>query len=416
MSSIPARPPAPRVSHGLAAVALALLLGLQPATTDIYLPALPLLTRDLAAPLAAAQQTMAALILAFGLGQMAWGPVADRVGRRPVLLLGLLLYTLAGVGCTLADSIGSLVAWRVVQGASMAAAVVVARAMLRDLYEPHEGAHVMSLGLTGLGVIALTGPALGGVLAATWGWRAAVGATAVVGLVALLFVWRALPETLAMPNPSATRLQPMVSAWAGMARHPTFRAWALLTGCTYGGLFTLLAGSSFIYMDVLGLSPMAYGLALASNSACYIAGTVACRRWIARWGVVGAVKRAALFTLAGGGTAAALVLAGVHTLWALMVPMWAYAFAHGIHQPCGQAAVVGPFPRQAGAASALAGLVLSAIAFGVGAWLGVSLGGGVLPYALTLGTWSLLTAAVAWTLVARLDPGAAAGTPEARPS
>jgi DHA1 family bicyclomycin/chloramphenicol resistance-like MFS transporter len=414
MSASPARH-GTRISPARAALALALLLGLQPVTTDIYLPALPLLTRDLGAPLAVAQQTMAALILAFGLGQMVWGPVTDRLGRRPVLLLGLALYTVAALGCSLAGSIESLVAWRVLQGAALASAVVVARAMLRDLYEPHEGAHVMSLGLSGLGLIALTGPALGGVLAATLGWRAALAATALSGLVALVFVWRGLPETLAVRNPKATQWRPMFSAWADIARHPTFRAWALLTGCTYGGLFTLLAGSSFVYMDVLGLGPVAYGVALASNSACYILGTFACRRWIARWGVAGAVQRAAVFTLAGGVTVVALTAAGLQTVWALMVPMWAYAFAHGIHQPCGQSAVVGPFPAQAGAASALAGLVLSAIAFGVGAWLGVALDGRIAPYAWTLGFWAVLTAAVAWGLVGRL-PKPVPLEPAARPS
>ena len=96
----PAAPPraAPRVSHRLAAVALSLLLGLQPVTTDVYLPALPMLTRALGASMSAAQLTMSALILAFGLAQMVWGPVADRVGRRPVLLWGLLMYTAASIG------------------------------------------------------------------------------------------------------------------------------------------------------------------------------------------------------------------------------------------------------------------------------------------------------------------------------
>jgi DHA1 family bicyclomycin/chloramphenicol resistance-like MFS transporter len=114
---------------------------------------------------------MSALILAFGLAQMFWGPVADRVGRRPVLLWGLLMYTAASVGGALAGSIESLVVWRVVQGAGMAAAVVCARAIVRDLYEPVEGAQVMALALSGLGTIALIGPLVGGTAALIFGWR-----------------------------------------------------------------------------------------------------------------------------------------------------------------------------------------------------------------------------------------------------
>ena len=116
-----------------AALALALLLGMQPVLTDLYLPALPLLARELAAPMSAAQLTMSALILAFGLSQLVWGPVADRHGRRPVLLGSLVLMVLAGIGTTLASHIGWLILWRAAQGATLAAVVVCARAMVRDL-------------------------------------------------------------------------------------------------------------------------------------------------------------------------------------------------------------------------------------------------------------------------------------------
>ena len=389
----------PAVSHGMAALALALLLGLQPITTDIYLPALPMLTRDLGASMSSVQLTMSALILAFGIAQLFWGPVADRVGRRPVLLAGLLLYTLASIGSAFAPSIAWLIVWRVLQGACMAAAVVCARAMLRDLYEPHEGAQVMSLGLSGLGVIAIAGPLVGGLVAAAWGWRAALALVAACGALTLAFVvWR-LPETLTTLNPQATRLAPLFGAWGRIARHPTFVAWTLLVSCTYGGLFTILAGSSFIYIDVLGLSPTAYGVAMALGSLSYLAGTFVCRRWIARHGMAGAVRRGALLTLACGVAIVGLALAGVHAVWAVLLPQCLFAFGHGIHQPCGQAGAVGPFPQAAGAASALAGFVLAITAFGVGVWLGWALDGTVLPLALGLGFWAVLTSTVAWTLV-----------------
>ncbi len=381
--------------------ALALLLGLQPVTTDIYLPALPALTRDLDASMRAAQLTMSALILAFGFGQLVWGPVADRIGRRPVLLLGLSLYTLASIGSMLAAQIETLIVWRMLQGAAMAAAVVCARAMLRDLYEPQQGARVMSLGLSGLGVIAITGPVLGGAVAAAWGWRAALGLVAVMGALTLLFVALRLPETLVAKNPRATAFAPLLGTWWRIARHPTFVAWTLLISFTYGGLFTILAGSSFIFIDVLGLSPAAYGLAMGSASTSYLVGTFVCRRWVVQLGMARTVRRGAVFSLAGGVLIVALAAAGVQSVWAVLLPQWLYAFGHGVHQPCGQAGAVGPFPQAAGAASALAGFVLAATAFGVGLWLGQALDGRVLPYALGVGFWSLLTAVVAWTLVQR---------------
>jgi DHA1 family bicyclomycin/chloramphenicol resistance-like MFS transporter len=396
-----------RVPPALAALALSLLLGLQPVTTDVYLPALPMLRQALAAPMGQVQLTMSALILAFGLAQMVWGPVADRIGRRPVLLAGLALYTLAAAGCTQAAGIEQLIAWRALQGAAMAAAVVCARAIVRDLYEPVQGAHVMTLALSGLGLIALLGPPLGGVAAQFFGWRGPLALVTAVGAATLAFVaWR-LPETLPAAQRTAARRGPLFATWGAIAREPVFGAWALLVACTYGGLFTLLAGSSFVFMDVLGFAPAAYGAAMALGSLSYIAGTFACRRWIARHGVAGTVWRGGWFTLAGGLTMALPAAFGVQSAWAVLGGYVLYAFGHGMHQPCGQAGVVAPFPRHAGAASALAGLLLALVAFGVGLWLGVALDGSVRPLAFSFAFWALLTCTVAWTLVQRLPrPGA----------
>lgn len=389
------------VSSTLAALALALLLGLQPVSTDVYLPALPLLRRELGADMGAAQLTMSALILAFGLAQMVWGPVADRFGRRPVLLAGLALFTLASTGCTLAGDTQALVLWRTLQGAALASAVVVARAVIRDLYEPVRGAQVMALALSGLGVIALLGPLLGGLVAAAFGWRATLGLVALVGAATLVFIALRLPETLATPNRDALRLAPLMQTWWGIARHRVFVAWCLLVACTYGGLFTVLAASSFVYIDVLKLSPAGYGAVMAVGSLSYIAGTFVCRRWIFRHGMHGAVARGGFFTLAGGALGALLALMGVQEVWAVLLPQCIFIFGHGLHQPCGQAGVVAPFPRAAGAASALAGLVLALVAFGIGRWLGTVLDGSTGPMMFGLAFWSALTCAVAWLLVPR---------------
>jgi DHA1 family bicyclomycin/chloramphenicol resistance-like MFS transporter len=394
-------PPRQHLASATVAIALALLLGLQPVTTDLYLPALPSLARSLAAPMSAVQLTMSALILAFGLAQLVWGPVADRVGRRPVLLTALAGFLVASIGAALAPGIAWLVAWRIAQGAMLAAAVVCARAMVRDLYEPAEGARVMSLGLSGLGLIAITSPLLGGALAASAGWRAALTAVAVIGALTLLFIWRALPETIRQRDPQATRLAPLAANVRAVLRHPTFVAWAALTASTYGGLFTILAASPFVYIDVLGLTPMQFGVAMATGSLSYICGTVVCRRWLLRYGLPGAVRRGAVFTLAGGLSLLALAALGVQAVWAVLLPQCLYAFGHGVHQPCGQTGAVGPFPHAAGVASAWAGFMLALVAFGVGLWLGHAIDGSVWPLALGVATWSVITATVAWTLVQR---------------
>lgn len=393
--------PGPALSQAAVAGALALLMGLQPVATDVYLPALPQLTRALAAPMASVQLTMAALILAFGLAQMVWGPMADRFGRRPVLLAGLTLFTLASAGCALAGDIGALILWRALQGAALAAAVVCARAIVRDLYDPVQGAQVMAAALTGLGFLALASPLLGGLLAAFAGWRWALALVGLAGLAALLHIGLRLPETLHERNLQALRPGPLLRNWATIVRNRVFLSWALLAACTYGGLFTVLASSAFVFIDLLGLNAAAYGAVMAVGSMSYIAGTFLCRRWIVRHGLAGTVRRGGFVTLAAGSAMAAMALSGFVTWWAVLLAYCVYIFGHGLHQPCGQAGVVSPFPRNAGTASALAGLILALVAFAIGRWLGSSIDGSVRPLAFGVTFWAAATCTVAWTLVQR---------------
>jgi MFS transporter, DHA1 family, multidrug resistance protein len=274
---------------------------------------------------------------------------------------------------------------------------------VRDLYEPHQGAQVMALGLTGLGFIAMATPLAGGAIASALGWRWAIAGVGAFGAALALFIALAWPETLARRNPQTTRLAPMLATWARVAVHPRFVAWAALVACSYGGLFVILAGSSFVFIGVLGLSPAGYGVALASSSAAYILGTLQCRRWIARHGLAGTVRRAGVLTLAGVLASLACSLLARPPLWLVLPPIWLYMFGHGSHQPCGQAGAVGPFPREAGAASALAGFVLAALAFAVGLWLGHALHGGVAPFLRGIAFFGALSVLLAWTLVPRAE-------------
>ena len=402
----------PRMSPAVVVMMLTLLLGIQPVTTDLYLPALPTLTLALHTGVAAAQATLSALIIAFGFAQLACGPLADRFGRRPVLLWGMAVYTLASVMSALAPNIEWLVACRALQGAAMAAAVTCGRSIVRDLFSPHEGTRVLSRALSGLGVLAALSPLLGGVMVHALSWRAALLMPALFGAATLGFVaWR-FEETLSQRDPQATHLRPLLRNWASVWRNPTFRAWAALLSCTYGGLFLFLAASSFVYIDVLGTSRLMYGVVVASNSVAYIAGTWLCRRLLATRGLRRAVKLGGALSLAGGIGSAALSLAGWHTLWALLIPQWFYALGHGIHQPCGQAGAVGPFPEKAGTAASLSGFIMMLVAFGVSQWLGQALNGTVYPLSVGLGAFSIGVAVVAFTLVqqhgeapATLNPG-----------
>ena len=397
-----------RMTPAVIVLTITLLLALQPVSTDLYLPTLPMLQRDLGASVGAAQATLSALIICFGVAQLVCGPLSDRFGRRPVLLGGMALYTVASVLSAMAQSIEALIAWRALQGAALAAAVTCGRSIVRDLFAPHEGARVMSRALGGLGVVGMLAPLTGGMLAQWFGWHAALLATAVFGAGTLAFIALRFDETLARRNPRATQPRQLLRNWGAVLSNPTFRAWALLLCCTWGGLFFVLAGSSFVFINMRGVSRLGYGLILATSSLAYIIGTLVCRRLLLRHGLRGTAKRGAFCSLGGGLGMAALSLAGVDSIWAIVLPQLLYAIGHGIHQPCGQAGVVGPFPDKAGTAASLSGFAMMVTAFLIGLWLGHVLDRSAWPVTLGVGVFSILLAAVAWTLVQRDgDPAAA---------
>ncbi|ENO81513.1 Bcr/CflA subfamily drug resistance transporter [Thauera sp. 27] len=393
---------APAMSGAFVVLALSLLLGIQPVTTDLYLPALPSLTHALGASVGQAQLTLSGLLLAFGCSQLVWGPVSDRFGRKPVLLLGLSIYTLAAVGSAFAGTIDTLLAWRLAQGAAMGAVVMCARALVRDLYAPEAGARAISKGLSGLGVIACLSIPLGGVVAELWGWRAALLTLAVFGGGTLVLIAMRFEETLACPDPRALRPSALLATWMGIVRHPQFIAFALLAMTTYAGLFTFLAASSFVFITLFGVTKVHYGLLMCLMALAYLVGTFLCRALLKRLGVQRTVVVGGALSLAGGGVMAVLAWSGVAGVWPIMLPMLLYMLGHGIHQPCGQAGAVGPFPHAAGAASALSGCLMMLSAFAVGQWLGASMDGSAQPMITGIGVSAAVTAAVAWGLVRRL--------------
>ena len=390
------------MSTAFIVLVLSLLLGLQPVTTDLYLPALPALTQDLGATVAQAQLTLSGLLLAFGLSQLVWGPISDRFGRRPVLLLGLATYVVGAVGSALAGSMEALLLWRIVQGAALGASVMCARALVRDLYSPELGARAISKGLTGLGVIASLSIPLGGVLAEFFGWRIALSAPALFGAATLALIALRFEETLQRPDPDALRPGTLVRTWLAILRNPTFLAFALLAAATYGGLFTLLAASSFVFIRLMELSRIEYAVLMFVIVLAYVGGTLLCRRLLVRFGVQRTVAIGGVFSLLGGSLLGLGGMAGLEGVWPILLPMLIYMLGHGIHQPCGQAGAVGPFPKAAGAASAMSGFVMMVVAFAMGQWLGASMDGTALPMIHGVWFWSVATAAVAWGLVGRV--------------
>jgi DHA1 family bicyclomycin/chloramphenicol resistance-like MFS transporter len=384
---------------------LALLLGLQPVTTDLYLPALPAITQGFGAGMGQAQLTLTALLLAFGLSQLVWGPLSDRFGRRPILLWGMAAYTASSVACALAPSMAWLIAGRTLQGIAMGAGVMAARAVVRDLFQPAQGATVMSQGLTGLGIIACACAPLGGMLTDWLGWRIALLMLAVFGAATLALVYWRFEETLARPDPHALSARPLIQANLDILRNPVFLTWCALSAGSYLGLFTFLASSSFVFVTFMGYSKTAYGFLMLSMSLSYIVGTFWCRWMLRRTSVHRTVGIAAVLTITGGVSMTALAYAGQgqdwYGAWAVMGPMYIFMLGHGVHQPCGQSGAVAPFPNRAGTASALNGFLMMLGAFFIGGWLGTHMDRPVFALAHGLLLCAIFITCVAWTGVQR---------------
>lgn len=341
------------------ALLLPLLLAAQPVATDSYLSALPAIAADLGS----ASTSLTMFVLAFGLAQIPMGSLADRIGRRPVLLGGLVLYVLAAIAGALAVSVPMLATARAFQGASMAAILVCSRAAVRDLYPAHEGPHVMARGLTGLGIVGLLAPIMGAGIVQWFGWRWVLALMALYASVLLAMCWHSFHETRVPHDPS--RPIPVGGVRQVFASR-SFRLWASLAATTYGGLFCFLLLSPMVYIGYLGWSPAWYGWVPAGGSLVYIFSTTMCRRLLRKYGTLRTVRLGASLSLTGATIQALGCWLLPLSAWPLLFGHAVYCLGHGIHQPCGQAGAVGELPQLAGRAVSWSGFGMMLVAFCAG--------------------------------------------------
>ena len=397
MSAAGAAPvPTKKFSEPRYIILLALLLGSQPVATDLYLPALPAINAELGNP----ALTLTGLMLAFGAAQLIFGPLSDRLGRRPVLLAGCAAYALTSFAGAWVSTLTGLVVCRCFQGAAMASLVVCARASVRDLYAPVDGMRVLSRGLTGLGVVALASPLIGAAMVAYFSWHAAFVVIGMFALMAGVWVWfyyqESRPDAACLPADAVA-----VNATWVVLQGPRFRAWTAMLIASYCMLFCFLLSSGFVYIKVFGFSPLACGLVLAGNSVAYIAGTYFCRWMLNRAGPDRAVHRSATFALLGAALMLVVATVAEPQPWALIIGQYFLALSHGVNQPCAQAGAVADFPEHAGRAAALSGFAMMAAAFVCGQLMAPSLGSSAWPLVISNVLGSVAIAFVAWVWVPR---------------
>jgi len=362
-------------SSGVAGLVL-MLVALPVVAMDLQFAAMPDIARAMDASVASVQGTLSVFAGVFGILQLAYGPISDRLGRKRLIVGGMVLFGLASIGAVLADTIAMLTAMRVLQAIGACAGPVLGRAVLRDIHGGQGAARMLGYVMGMFGILAILGPFLGGVLVDAFDWRANFIGMAVFGFGAATLCWLLLPETRpesgtgdiggtgetgetgAGTNPRAhSRANPraLVGTFAKLLGTRQTLVFVLTGGLMQGAFFAWLSGSSFIVMKVFGYSGTSYGLILPVTVAGFVGASFLAGRLAGRVAFHRVVIPGVLVGATGALAGLALGLAGVDALWAVLAPMVVVGLGHGTTLSQTAAGAMAPYPEHAGAASALAG-------------------------------------------------------------
>ncbi|HVA13068.1 MAG TPA: multidrug effflux MFS transporter [Stellaceae bacterium] len=368
---------------------------------DMSLPALPAIAAGFDTTAARAQLTIGFYLLGYASGQLFYGPLSDRFGRRPMLLIGMTIYTLGGFLCAFAPTIETMIALRLLQGFGGCVGVVVTRAAARDYFHGPQLAQTLS-SITAVQAFGpLLAPVLGGVLASHVSWPAIFLVQGAFAAAMLVATWTGFAESLARRDLHAIRPGRLLANYWTFFSNPRCIGFALVSACVFGGLFVVLSASPFVLIDVYGLSSEAYGFFFGASVLGYMVGSFGNRRllragvqseMLLRWGlallIVAALAMLWFATTRWGG------IAGI------MGPYVAYCFAISLVQSNAIAAAMEPVPHMAGTGASLMGAIQMASAAAAGFIVDLFFDGTALPMGIGMAS-AAVGASVAYWLVAR---------------
>lgn len=358
---------------------LGVLIALTPLGTDIYLPALPAVADAFGAPVASTQLTLTTFFLGLAFGQLAWGPLSDRFGRKPVLLAGLGLALAAALAAVSAESVQQIVLLRFVQGLGLSSGPVVARAIVRDLYSHDLAARLLSRMTMVFAVVPISAPLLGALILGYAGWPAIFWAMAGI-TVAVALGCAGLRESAPAERRSMHPAR-IFGTFGAILRERSFVAPFLVMLSTQAGIFAFVSGSAFAFTQGYGVSGRLYGVLFATVMLGQIAGSWLGSRLVLRIGVTGLLRAGAALSMTAGLAALAAAWSGAPHWSAMVAPFALYMFAASLTIPNAQAAALTPFPKTAGAASSLIGASAFALGATISALLGATFDGTARPMA-----------------------------------
>jgi DHA1 family bicyclomycin/chloramphenicol resistance-like MFS transporter len=357
---------------------------LGPLSTDMYLPSLPDISTRLTASSSQVQLTLSSFLVGFSIGQIFYGPASDKFGRKPVLLVGFAIYTAATAICATTSSIDWLIGARVFQALGAAGPIILARAIVRDLYEGARAGRELSRMGTVMGATPALAPVAGGLLHNAFGWRSIFIFCMVFASLFAAFVAVAVPETIRNRRPEPISATSILASFKVVLRNPAFRAYVGINACAFSGLFAFISSSSFILQTNYGLSELSFGLLFGVVAMAYIAGTLLGPLLVRPWGLDGALAIGVAFLATGGWLQLCGIVLFPHHPFYVITPMMIYMIGIGTVMPQSMAAALTPFPERAGAASSFVGFTQMTSGAAVGAIVGALIDRSVLPLPIAL--------------------------------
>ncbi len=345
--------PRPERTRGLIVLLIAI-TALAPVSLQIFIPALPAIQSSFESGTGVTQLVLSLSILANAVATLLYGPLSDRFGRRPVVLAGFFIFIVGSALSAVAPTVGLLIAARIIQSAGAAAGMVLARAIVRDLYDREQAASVIAYLTMAMVVAPMLSPTIGAVLIDLLNWRAIFVAMTILGVVLTFVVWRRLIETHAA-QAGGGLLSGFGRGSASLFKRPLFLAYTLQSTFAISTFFAFLAGAPYFMIDILDRSATEYGVLFIVISGGFMFGNFITARLGRRFGIDRFILVGSVLALIGTSIAFLLLIAGSWSPYALFGPMIAVAFANGLSIANAQAGAVSVDPELAGTASGLAG-------------------------------------------------------------